>query len=271
MGAQEKPQERVSYYHPQALPGMVLGEAHLTHSDFAPHFHLDYHIGLIADGVQRQDFSGRSDLLTRGRIAIMPPGEVHTGTREGDGGYTLRTFRLAPALLQTLAQEITDAPQRFECGPAIVDAPLLSRQLWHLHAGAAAYQERFDAAALLLLAPLVIQQGALRPMPVSGGLSRREFQRVRDYCYAHLGQPLSLQTLATLCGLSRFQFLRRFQQHTGMTPHAWLKRLRLEQACRLLSRPEYSVAQVAAEVGFYDQSHFSRAFRQAFAVAPSAW
>lgn len=263
--------EHVSYYHPHGMPGMVLGEARLNHSDFAPHFHLDYHIGLIADGAQRQRFNGQSDLLCSGRIAIMPPGEVHTGTREGEHSYTLRTFRIAPELLQTLAEEIADQPQMLACGPTIIDAPALSWQLLQLHSQAAMHNEAFNAATLLLLEPLLIQMKLISPAGRAGGLSVQAFQRVRDYCFSHLAQPISLQTLATLCGLSRFQFLRRFQQHTGMTPHAWLKRLRLEQACRLLAQPARNLAQVAAEVGFYDQSHFSRAFRQAFGIAPSAW
>jgi transcriptional regulator GlxA family with amidase domain len=48
-----------------------------------------------------------------------------------------------------------------------------------------------------------------------------------------------------------------------------LLRLRLERACALLSRSSQAIATVAQEVGFYDQSHFNRAFRQAYGAAPS--
>jgi AraC-like DNA-binding protein len=56
-----------------------------------------------------------------------------------------------------------------------------------------------------------------------------------------------------------------------MTPHAWVVRLRLERACSLLSHSDRCLTQVAQEVGFYDQSHFNRAFRQAFGVSPSKY
>ena len=59
------------------------------------------------------------------------------------------------------------------------------------------------------------------------------------------------------------------KQTVGMTPHAWLLRLRLERACALLLRSTQAIATVAQEVGFYDQNHFNRAFRQAYGVAPS--
>ena len=82
-----------------------------------------------------------------------------------------------------------------------------------------------------------------------------------DYCQERLSEKIGLEDLAALCGLSRFQFLRRFAHSFGLTPHAWLVRLRLERACAALAGSGLSVAQVAAEVGFYDQSHFNRAFR----------
>ncbi|MNS86631.1 Transcriptional activator NphR [compost metagenome] len=77
--------------------------------------------------------------------------------------------------------------------------------------------------------------------------------------------------MSRLCGLSRFQFLRRFTHTAGLTPHAWLVRLRLERACAVLATARMSVAEVAAEVGFYDQSHFNRAFRAAYGAPPSAY
>ena len=65
--------------------------------------------------------------------------------------------------------------------------------------------------------------------------------------------------------------MRRFAHSFGLTPHAWLVRLRLERACAALAGSGLSVAQVAAEVGFYDQSHFNRAFRVAYGAPPSAY
>src|SRR5471032_2304510 len=66
--AQSKPKpDDVRYYRPEEIPGMVLGEAHFTDFSFEPHFHLDYHIGLIAEGAQRQRFAGQTGLLGAGR------------------------------------------------------------------------------------------------------------------------------------------------------------------------------------------------------------
>ena len=87
----------------------------------------------------------------------------------------------------------------------------------------------------------------------------------------HLADKITLDELAALCHLGRFQFLRQFKRTVGMTPHAWLLRMRLEQACSLLAHRAGNLTDIAQEVGFFDQSHFNRAFRQAFGVAPSQY
>src|SRR5471032_3284614 len=132
--AQSKPKpDDVRYYRPEEIPGMVLGEAHFTDFSFEPHFHLDYHIGLIAKGAQRQRFAGQNGVLAAGRISIMPPGEVHTGTPENSNAYSLRTFRVAPALLDSLAAEFSGHRQTLALRPEIIESPHLSQHLTALH------------------------------------------------------------------------------------------------------------------------------------------
>ena len=128
-----------------------------------------------------------------------------------------------------------------------------------------------QAQWLTLVECLLRQSRVIVPEVISGALSALQWSRLRDYCFSHIDQRITLDDLAGLCGLGRFSFLKQFKRTIGMTPHAWLLRLRLEQACGLLSRSELPIIDVAHAVGFYDQSHFNRAFRHAFGVAPSRY
>lgn len=83
-----------------------------------------------------------------------------------------------------------------------------------------------------------------------------------------LGRPVS--EIARRHGLSREGFSRRFARETGMPPHAWHLVARLNEARRRL-RAGDSVADVAADFGFADQSHFGRHFRRVFGVSPRAY
>jgi AraC-like DNA-binding protein len=267
----------VRYQAVSGTPGLVLGVARLVDFQFDRHYHVDYHVGLVTQGVQRQTFRGRSTLLGPGGIALMPPGEVHDGAGVADYGqsYTLKTFRIAPELMRDFIAEVSGgAPDERFLGTLIEDRALAARFV-ALHASwmadAAAGPLAHEAASLALMGALSARPGTVAPQAVRGGLSPAHQRTVLDYCQGHLGDKIGLEDLARLCGLSRYQFLRRFALSVGLTPHAWLTRLRLERACAALARAPATIAQVAADVGFYDQSHFNRAFRAAYGVPPSAY
>ncbi|MHA6892861.1 AraC family transcriptional regulator [Ralstonia pseudosolanacearum] len=265
--------DSVQYQQVADVPGLVLSAGRFSQFSFERHFHLDFHVGLVTAGVQRQSFKGKTVLLGPGCISLMPPGEIHDGVAQGDGAYTLKTFRLSQALLADLAQDISGTDHEPELVATLLEDPALAGHLLRLHdamqhsGGASTLQ--MQSEWLALLAFLLRQSRAIVPEHVNGALSPAQWQRVRDYCFAHAGDKITLDDLASLCALGRFQFLKQFKQTVGMTPHAWLVRLRLERACSLLSTRSKAIAEVAQEVGFYDQSHFNRAFRQAFGVAPS--
>ena len=265
----------VEYKRLVDLPGLVLGTGRFKALHFGRHYHLDYHVGLVTEGIQRQCANGEAVLLGPGRISLMPPGEIHDGAGEGGNAYTLKTFRLSRNLLQDITAEITNSAREPELKGMMIEDPTLAAHLLQLHDAMRSLPDAsslsVQSESLSLLYCLFSRSGAIKPTGVKGTLSPMHRQRLKDYCLFHLAEKITLDELAALCGLGRFHFLRRFKQTVGMTPHAWLLRLRLEQACALLARGKQTIAEVAQGVGFYDQSHFNRAFRHAFGVAPSAY
>lgn len=267
--------DAVYYRRSTDVSGLVLGTGRFSEFHFDRHYHLDYHVGLVTEGAQRQHFKGDSMIVTPGSIAFMPPGEIHDGSGEGERPYTLKTFRLSPALLQNLSLELTGSHRQPEFAAGLLVNTRLANNLLRLHE-AMHSPVRISALAiqtewLSQLHFLFTQSGAIRPSEVKGTLAPAQWQTIKDYCLAHLSEKITLDTLASLCVLGRFHFLRQFKQTIGMTPHAWLLRLRLEHACTLLAEGTQTLTEVALNVGFYDQSHFNRAFRQAFGVPPSGY
>lgn len=89
-----------------------------------------------------------------------------------------------------------------------------------------------------------------------------------DYMHSHLDQDISLEVLAQTVNISPSHLHRLFKQETGMAPHQYLINLRVNQAKKLLLTRNFSVNEVAAEVGFADQSHLNRHFKRIFGVTP---
>ena len=81
---------------------------------------------------------------------------------------------------------------------------------------------------------------------------------------------MSLNDLAREAGMSRYHFVRAFSRVVGMTPHAWQLDRRIECARGLLEQG-MSLAEAALQLGFADQSHFQRAFKQRVAATPGEY
>jgi PAS domain S-box-containing protein len=102
-----------------------------------------------------------------------------------------------------------------------------------------------------------------------GGLSHSQVRRVLRLIEERLSEKISVKEMAREVGLSESHFSRTFKHITGETPHQFALRLRLERASAELARSSAAdIAGVAAEYGFFDQSHFTREFRKKFGITP---
>jgi AraC-like DNA-binding protein len=81
-------------------------------------------------------------------------------------------------------------------------------------------------------------------------------------------ERLSVTAAARLSGISKPQFMRLFKKVAGMTLVAYLHHVRLSNAARLLRETGLSIAEIASQVGFADQSYFDRRFKKSFGQSP---
>ncbi|MEM8809319.1 MAG: AraC family transcriptional regulator [Cyanobacteria bacterium P01_G01_bin.38] len=110
-------------------------------------------------------------------------------------------------------------------------------------------------------------------VPVGQTFARQRLAQVIDYIEAYLSEDLSLNDLALVSGLSKFHFSRLFKQAFGLTPHRYVMKRRVERAAVLLkqevTKPDsLTLAQIAHQFGFTDQSHFTRVFKQVKGLTP---
>ena len=79
----------------------------------------------------------------------------------------------------------------------------------------------------------------------------------------------SLEEMSAAAGLTPSHFCRVFRKATGLTPHQYVMKTRLDKAQQMLHQTDLSIAMIAESLGFASQSHFTRAFRQFAGTAPS--
>jgi AraC family transcriptional regulator len=130
-----------------------------------------------------------------------------------------------------------------------------------------------DHVALAFFAHVLQTYGspAVLDVPMPGALSPWQLRRVLDFLSAHLSDDPTVAELACECGLSSGYFSRAFRQTTGVTPHQWLIRKRVERARQLLLGNGLELVDIALVCGFVDQSHFTRVFAKLEGDSPGRW
>ena len=94
-------------------------------------------------------------------------------------------------------------------------------------------------------------------------------RRARDHADRHYTEPLDLDTLAAVAGLSKYHFLRLFKATYGLTPAAYLSQRRVERAQDLLRATNLTVTEICHAVGFSSLGSFSSRFRDLVGESPS--
>jgi len=130
-----------------------------------------------------------------------------------------------------------------------------------------------DGLSHSLLALLLDAHGLGRAVNsyTKGGLTDAQLANCMDYAEASLGHKLDLTAWAGVLGMSANEFARRFQQKTRVAPYAWFMTRRIDRAKEMLLRTDLPTVEVALEVGFCSQSHFTEAFRRRVGRSPARW
>ncbi|MCL9782923.1 AraC family transcriptional regulator [Vibrio sp. S4M6] len=256
-------------YHSTAFDAINLIDAHYQKFSFQRHYHLDFHIGLITGGRQVFKHNGNSHCVGAGQLVIMPPDDIHDGRSWRESGYDVKVITISPTWLSHLA-DIDTPDTLITFRQLIVEDPSIFNQLstlFHTLKQTNSSQLAIDCAPYEGFSQLFEQYGSVVTAK-NARLGQKHISKLKDYLMENLDQAIRLQDLSDLCQLSESQFQRRFKAQMGLTPYAWLSRLRLEKSMQLL-KSGINGTDVALQVGFYDQAHFSKAFKSNFGITPS--
>jgi AraC family transcriptional regulator len=104
-----------------------------------------------------------------------------------------------------------------------------------------------------------------------GALPLARLRRVTEYIREHIDQDLTLRELGAVVCMSPFHFARLFRRSTGVSPHRFVVRTRIDRASTLLAARELSIAEISQRIGFRSPSHFSTVFRRVSGATPRAY
>jgi AraC-like DNA-binding protein len=104
-----------------------------------------------------------------------------------------------------------------------------------------------------------------------GGLAPWQAKLVNQYVREHLSSSIRVATLAQMAQVSSSHFHRAFRCSFGETPRSYIEKARMLRGQHLMLNSDFSLAQIAQEIGMCDQAHLCRTFRRVFGINPDAW
>ena len=125
-----------------------------------------------------------------------------------------------------------------------------------------------DDEALRKLEQAMLEE---RPATDSGRKFPKWLERVRNILEQRFAEPFKLSEIAAEAGVHPVHLAREFRKHYGTSVGEYLRRVRIEYACRELMGSNAAVTNIAFAAGFADQSHFSRTFKRLCGTTPGRY
>ena len=236
---------------------------------FPDHFHDYYLIGFIEKGARELTCGGQKYITTEGDLFTLNPHEPH-GCRSYDGKpFSYRGIGVLPDVMRAAMREITGQAILPRFRERILSQSELACSLRDLHAMIVQEDKEFrkEEIFLMLLGQLLRDNAGETPLP-DAYKDESDIGAVCAYLEEHSGgEPVSLDQLGEVAGLSKYYLLRSFTKQKGISPYRYLETIRIAKARKLLER-NVPMIEVALQTGFADQSHFSRFFKRLIGVTP---
>lgn len=232
--------------------------------------------------VRIQHAGGKPFVAGPNVVTLYNQGQAYIRERVTEDGDRSEWFSVErSALLEALAAHdvsVVDRPEEPFCLPFVPGDPrtYLLQRLVVRHVSEAEHVDPLFVEESILhvldrLAASVARFRGVKARSAPAGGAGEVVDAVQEIMARRFRESLSLADLGRRTGYSVFHLSRAFRKRTGLTLHAWQSRLRLLTALERVAEPEADLAGVALDLGYASHSHFTSAFRQAFAVTPSAF
>ena len=233
--------------------------ARLAHP-YPPHTHDTWTLFIVDEGCICYDLDRRAGAAGRSMVSVLAPHVVHDGRPADDAGYRKRVLYLEPSLLgEHLIGPAVDRPE--------FPNPALRTEVARLHDALACVDDALEAETRLYL----LVEGmriSLGDVATRDGVGRPDLaDALRSFLDAHLFESITLADASAILDASANQLARAFSTAFRIAPHAYVIGRRLD-AARTRILDGQALADVAAEVGFYDQAHLTRRFKRFLGVTP---
>lgn len=247
------------------ISGFVLEEVFDSPQTRIPqHFHETAHFCIAVSGNCIERFGSRTRECKPLSWGFFPAGETHW-------------FEIASTASRSFGIDI--GPRWIERARACsieldhserADGGLMAQMLMKLYSE---FRHLDEASPLAIEGQVLEMLAAMsrRHKKITRRIPPRWLKQAEEFLRAHFGEHLSLVVVSEAVGVHAVHLAREFRKYYACTAGEYVRRLRVEYACREIGRTRLSLAEIASAAGFSDQSHFSKVFRRLTGMTPAEY
>lgn len=245
-----------------AADGIYISEVSLPpRLQLRPHKHALAQICLVLDGRYIETARGRRVALQPGSTIIRPPGEVHANSFGDEETHAL-LIDVEPDRYGTLKESLrADAPVYFRPGAL--------GEVWRELQAELRQADESTRLALQGLVLLLASRAARLLRQPRQGARPAWYERALRLIDESYTENIGLSTVAAAVSVHPVSLAAAFRRYKGVSVGEYISALRVEHARGRLLASDSSVGEIAHAAGFYDQSHFGRAFKRRYGMSPA--
>lgn len=251
-------QEKIIYFELNNKQGISVTHGYNISNAFPVHFHSTYNLGIIELGEREFTYRGLKTVLKQNDIFIIQPFELHSCKSFDNSSHSYKIISLN---LDTSCY----FPQ------LTVHQPGLLSNIREFHT--LAEYEKSSSRLMNLFEEIIIQLKICSLRYNSANIDEEISSRIhlaKQFIEKNCQHDTSLKEMSNIAYLSEFHFNRYFHKCYGLSPYAYYLVCKMKKSQKVLIKQK-SVIETTYDIGFFDQSHFTKLFKKHIGVTPGKY
>jgi len=240
---------------------LLLIKSNFSKTNFKPHIHDNFSIGIITEGKCPLHIKKEKRLIKKGEIRIINPLETHYVENNNTWSYV--NLFLEKDYVYNIVSSITSLSSEVIFNNKIEDVKIKNlfkkiisiNNLNHIES---------EEILIELIENLIKKHSVINVKEYKLDFNKKE---ILDYIYANYLEDIKLEDLEKISGVSKYHIIRTFKKYFFLTPYQFILKLRINHALDLIKK-DYPLSLIAVECGFFDQSHFIKEFKKIYGLTP---
>lgn len=243
--------------------------------NYSKHSHETFALSIIGSGELEIEFHCKpsANLLPK-QIVVFNPNEVHKTKSKLENTFDYYTLHISEEWCKNIQEKTFGLKNGFINLQNLIDEKLIYDELIKIFYDVINNdRENKNYQLEKILENILIKYAIADEFQETNKDEHMIIDEVEKYISNNLfDKQITLEDIALAVGYNESYITRVFKKKFGLTPHAFLINKRIEKARnKLIRSKDINLAQLSNEVGFYDQSHFSKVFKRVFALTPNKY